>query len=1076
MFQDVMGTVDLRLPSGWAIDLASSSATTLVFRCWTGASPASLNVKVRPSMTSVGMTDEDWVDAVVHDFPSAVTRSEPRPGPHGPVVWAERPKQALDVHQRWAVVRGRRLDVIVEHVGVELGSSLATPELLLIVGSLSVPAESQIERLGPVQFKEAMERATELLQQQNTQAAVPAFARAREIAIALWHQSLVWSDELDYGPLIGSLRCSRMLVTLANSVPELDRLMHVSARLSLSGLSTDDLTYVQEMSDAGLELHRSFGELPARPNVVDAGLLRAKSAVVRAVEMARGGASAAALRVWAGFAMDVSAQTVLITDRLAAAPGAVAPAADGGDPYIDQLRGRALELLLAAAVGGQVAWRAIGSVEGPDRISDWVSAARRLVQRGSTPGASAVLASGLLELATNYDWLGDSESLALAAAAATEGRDIAARLEPDVDQIRAQLDVVSAWVELHSGRAAAALAFVELAAEHSTHSAADPAEPIAVMHVRANALLALGRVDEAVAAAHGLFVTGQAHPAESAHRLTYALTLRASADMDGALAQTTRGLALALAEPDPFSPTTVRLLFVVAELADGQGNSAIALRATDLADRVLEIQRVAFGSERDLTAFDDADNHRQLAGQLVVRLLHAQDVLGALAAADRNRARTLSPSWLSRPDRSIIPSPIPVSPDAALDDSLTALESAVEALLASIGTPIVSGAELVHAVAVHGRTTLLLHPTPTGLVRFLIRPDQPIWTHVSDQSSDEIATLCEALRNELGFTVATRAARGAVPRPVDPEALARMKSLLAAEAVADAVSPAGEESGPGPEISALAAALLGNGLLDELGPDEPVCVIPFRDLSVVPLSVLANAIEPGRGRAWSMSPSMVGAATGPLAVGGLHSAVVIGDPTLDPGLGLPELAGARAEAADVGSALQSRCATTVLIGDDATEPAVRDHLRGARIVHFACHAALRDPAETSALFLGVGAHDDGTLLASEISDLALDQALVVLAACESGLGRATADGVQGLGQSFLRAGARTVLMSLWRVSDSATALLMNEFYRHLLADGIDCMDAAAALAAAQSAVRAAGFDDVGQWGPWVLLGDGGWRL
>ena len=469
-------------------------------------------------------------------------------------------------------------------------------------------------------------------------------------------------------------------------------------------------------------------------------------------------------------------------------------------------------------------------------------------------------------------------------------------------------------------------------------------------------LLALGRIDEAVVAARGLFVAGQSNPAESAHRLTYALTLRASGDAAAALLQAGRGLALALGEPDPFSPTTVRLLFVVAELADGQGDAAIALRSTELADQVLEIQRVAFGSAHDVTAFDDAENHRQLAGQLVVRLLRSQDVLGALAAADRNRARTLSPSWLARPSQPIAPSALAVPPDASLEESLALLGSAVEVVLASLGVPAISGTALVHAVNTHRRTTLVLHPTPSGLVRFLIRPDQPMWIDTSGPSSDEVATMCDSLRDRLGVTIGARAARGVVPRPVDSTALARMKALLAAEVDAVGATAEREDAAkPGAEFSALAHALFGNGLLDLLAADEPVCVIPFRELSVIPLSVLADAIEPDRGRAWSMSPSISSSVPSHASSDDQSlTAVVIGDPTLDPELGLPGLGGARAEAEAVGAALQRRLSTNVLIGDGATEDVVRQRVRGARVVHFACHAALRDPAESSALYLGAG--------------------------------------------------------------------------------------------------------------------------
>ena len=162
---------------------------------------------------------------------------------------------------------------------------------------------------------------------------------------------------------------------------------------------------------------------------------------------------------------------------------------------------------------------------------------------------------------------------------------------------------------------------------------------------------------------------------------------------------------------------------------------------------------------------------------------------------------------------------------------------------------------------------------------------------------------------------------------------------------------------------------------------------------------------------------------------------------------------------------------------DATEQALREQARGARIVHLACHAALRARASESPLFLTPQPPDDGLLLPADVADLRLDGALVVLAACQSGLGRATADGVLGLGRAFLQAGARCVLLSLWRVSDAATRELMTHFYAGLVgSDETPALDAAAALAAAQRAGRAAFGDAAALWGPWLLVGDGGWKL
>ena len=150
----------------------------------------------------------------------------------------------------------------------------------------------------------------------------------------------------------------------------------------------------------------------------------------------------------------------------------------------------------------------------------------------------------------------------------------------------------------------------------------------------------------------------------------------------------------------------------------------------------------------------------------------------------------------------------------------------------------------------------------------------------------------------------------------------------------------------------------------------------------------------------------------------------------------------------------------------------------ARWLHIASHSLYDSqwPVLSSLVFSVVdssGHRRDGLLRSYEIPRLNISADLVTLSACETARGEALrGESLTGLGRSFLHAGARHVLVSLWPVDDAATARLMSSFYSALWGDG---ERPAKALYRAQSAVRAdPRWGDPYFWAPFVLYGD--WLL
>jgi len=180
-------------------------------------------------------------------------------------------------------------------------------------------------------------------------------------------------------------------------------------------------------------------------------------------------------------------------------------------------------------------------------------------------------------------------------------------------------------------------------------------------------------------------------------------------------------------------------------------------------------------------------------------------------------------------------------------------------------------------------------------------------------------------------------------------------------------------------------------------------------------------------------------------------------------LGVPdaEAPSIEAEARDVAAAHPD---ARVHLGPAATRRGLGRAVRRARIVHVASHAAFRaeDPM-ASALVLG-----DGPMSTDDVYRMRIEADLVVLSGCATGRATMTeGDDPLGLIRGFLRAGARALVTSLWRVTDRSAVTLMERFHRELAGGA----SAATALRTAALEVRALA-PHPHHWAPFALTSGG----
>lgn len=222
--------------------------------------------------------------------------------------------------------------------------------------------------------------------------------------------------------------------------------------------------------------------------------------------------------------------------------------------------------------------------------------------------------------------------------------------------------------------------------------------------------------------------------------------------------------------------------------------------------------------------------------------------------------------------------------------------------------------------------------------------------------------------------------------------------------------------------------------------------------------------------------------TGPgPAANGRMDLLAIGDPSFEKvnlqrfGLGfeLKQLPGARNEVEYIGTIFPPE-KTRVYLGVNATESLFKREAGGGyRRLHVATHTLVNEvfPARSGILFaVDKAVDDDGFLGLEEVAGLNLKGCeLIVLSSCQTGRGELVrGEGLIGLGRAFILAGARSVALSLWNVSDLSTATIMKNFYRNI-AGGMAVRESL--RQAKLQIIRSSSNNHPFYWAAFVLMGD-----
>jgi tetratricopeptide (TPR) repeat protein len=534
--------------------------------------------------------------------------------------------------------------------------------------------------------------------------------------------------------------------------------------------------------------------------------------------------------------------------------------------------------------------------------------------------------------------------------------------------------------------------------------------------------------------------------------------------------------------------TETLALSSIARLQRDRGRAAEGLAALREA---LAIERATGSLERSAALFGNIGHH--------LRLMPKPDLAGAAAAfdtaaayraavrqdagADENRVSigTRSAYLAGEWELTWIARARTVGAEVAALSSLAASErSRAQALLdlmrgttptsASGASLAMEGRRLVKAATASGAVLISYLVTEDTLITWIARPGVPLSVRVVALSADTLGAMIARWRRALGADGAVApGGRGVESEPppgsaADPATATALGATLARVLLPEALRSA-RGTGELVIVPHGALALVPFGALPMGGPGETLA----NRFALRYAPSLASLAEVERAPTLAAGSSRRAALTRALVVG--NPAMPAVRATSGEMVTLPQLPASAREA----QAVAAQVGTTMLTGRAAGEGDVRRRMTEAPLIHLATHGyayATAGQARNSFVALATDATGDGLLTVGEVLDgPALHADLVVLSACQTGLGNvAEAEGTVGLQRAFLARGARSLLVSLWSVSDEATALLMERFYAHWLSD-IDAPTKSEALRRAQADVRKApGFAEPRYWAAFQLAG------